>query len=147
MGFTFVTKIYLNSQVALIDDQISNDKKILKSSDNEALRKQVEGLNNQVGAINNLQSGHYYWSRALVELSNILPPEISLDLIKIDRDTSKIEISGTAKTRDSVLQLWSNVIKSSYFKNVNFPLDNLEKATDDPFSFTFYVNVDKLKDQ
>src|SRR3989344_8292951 len=137
---TFTVKAYLSVQLSETEGQISLDKDILRSSDNELLKKQVENLNTQLGVIKNLQSEHYYWSRALIELSNILPVDITLDRLTMNRQDRKVEIRGNAKTRESVLQFWANVHKSDYFYNIDFPLANLQKAIDDPFYFSFYIN-------
>ena len=143
-ALTFFSKLYLEGQVIDVDNQIAKDRIVLKSSDIESVKKQVEGLNLQISAIKNLQAYHYLWSDALVELNRIIPPDISLNSIRIDR-SGAVDIFGTAVSRDSVLVLWANVIKSPYFSKINFPLANLEKATDDPFSFHFNINLDKIK--
>jgi Tfp pilus assembly protein PilN len=145
LALTYVARIYLGGQVSDVESQINSEKQVLKSSDNELLKQQVEGLNAQINAIKNLQSQHYYWSQALDELAKLLPADISLDSLSADRTSGKVQIQGVADTRESVLKFWADMHKSAYFKNIDFPLANLDSATKDPFSFTFFIVPDKLK--
>lgn len=142
---TLVVQSYLKGQVTSIDTQINADRQVLKSSDNEILKQQVGDLNNQISNLKNLSAQHYYWSKALAELGNLLAADMQVDLLSLDRASGKVEIRGTAGTRDSVLKFWSDIHKSAYFKNINFPLSNLEKPVSDSFTFTFYVNPESLK--
>lgn len=142
---TLAARIFLSSEGSDALARIDVQKQTLKSSDNELLKQQVEGLNGQIAKIKNLQSQHYNYSEALKDLADTMPLDITLDQISIDRATAKVDIMGVAKSRDSVLKFWSDMHKSEYFKNINFPLDNLNAATDGPFSFSFYLNLAKVK--
>lgn len=145
LSLTYIAKAYLSGQVANTEGQISQSKVILKSSDNELLKERVETINKQVNSIRILDSQHYYWSEALLELAKLLSPDISLNLVNMDRVTGEILIEGVAGNRESVLKFWADVHKSEFFKDINFPLANLQNATDDPFSYTFSINAEKIK--
>src|SRR5688572_25875617 len=77
LGLTFLAKEQLNREIADTEGQIALRKQVLKTADNELLKQQVEGINNQMNAILNIQSQRYYWSEALIELSKLLPADIS----------------------------------------------------------------------
>lgn len=141
----FFAKSYLDLQGSGIAEEISTQKLVLRSSDNERLKSEVGDLNNQIARINSLTSQHYYWSKALAELANLLPRDVSVNILSLDRLSGKFTIQGTTATRASALQFWSDMHKSDYFRDINFPLTNLEKATDGSFSFTFFVNTEKLQ--
>ena len=145
IGLTYIAKAYLTAQVAEVESKISLGKAELKSSDNELLKQKVDSLNGQISILKNLNNQHYYWSGALVELGNLLPPDITLTEVHMDRVGGKVSIKGVAGKRESVLQFWSNVYKAQYFKGIDFPLANLDAETNDPFSFDFYINTDKVK--
>jgi hypothetical protein len=138
-------RLYLSRQMSRYDAQIEQQKKVLASSDNEALRTQVVDLNNQVKAINNLRDSHLNWSDVFVAIADITPGDVQFNQINIDRATGRVDVVGQAKLRDSILEFWSNVIKSDEFENINFPLSNLEKPTDGAFNFTFYVKKDQIE--
>jgi hypothetical protein len=136
-------RLYLSQQVSQYEAQIGEQKKVLASSDNEALRTQVTDLNNQVKAINNLRDNHMNWSDVFVAIANITPGDVQFNQISVDRATGRIDVVGQAKLREGILEFWSNIIKSDQFENINFPLTNLEKPKDAAFTFTFYVKKDK----
>jgi Tfp pilus assembly protein PilN len=145
ISLTYIAKAYLSGQVADIEGDIALNQQVLKQSDNELLKQQVEGLNDQINGIKNLQSQHQYWSKALAELARMLSADVSLDVVVIDRASGKISIQGVAGSRESALKFWSDVHKTTYFRNIDFPLPNLQKPTDDPFSFSFFINPDMIK--
>lgn len=116
----------------------------LTSSDNRILEEEVKSLNQEIKTINNLRNQHYYYSKALLEFANLVPANMQISLLTLDRLSGKVEVFGTAKSRDSVLDFWSNVKKSNFFTNIDFPLANLEQATNSQFSFTFYIKRDQI---
>ncbi len=144
---TKATQIYLNRTVSDTQNKISQNKALLNSSDYRDLQRQILAINSNIKEIENLEDHHYYWSNALIELARLIPPNMQLNNIDFDSITGKIQINGQAQNRDAVIGLWSNIIKSEYFKNINFPLANLEKAKLPDFTYTFFINKDKFKSQ
>jgi Tfp pilus assembly protein PilN len=144
---TLVARIYLAQQKTGIESAISQQRETLKSSNNELLKQQVSSINSQTATIKNLSGQHYYWAEAFVDLANRIPADMQADLISLDRTTGKVEIQGMSGTRSSVLQFWSNMHKSAFFKDIDFPLSNLDQATNDSYTFTFYLNPDQLKQE
>jgi len=136
--------VLIKSQIAANNIEISELQAQLNSSDNQALQKEIIGLNSQIKNISVINQQHYLWSKALTELGNLAPSDLHIDLLTVDR-TGQIVINGTTDDRDSVLTFWSNVKKSRYFMNINFPLKNLEKPTDTPFTFTFFINPKSIQ--
>ena len=139
------TRFYLNNLLSQTQAEVDKDKIVLSSSDFKDLQTQIMDLNKNIREIKNLDAQHYYFSRALIELANLIPPDMQLNQVVLERSSGQIEIAGQAKTRDSVIALWSSIIKSEYFKNINFPLANLERAEIADFTFKFFVNKDKFK--
>ncbi len=85
------------------------------------------------------------WSKILVELSRILPKNVSLDSIKVSRGAWEVELTGHAATRDDVLQLRKNILASEYFEQVDFPLANIENELDVSWAYSFVINPEILK--
>ena len=142
---SFLSEFYLNGIMSSTQLSIVDNKVLLDSSDFRALQNEILVLNRDISEIANLQSRHYYWSKAFVEFANLVPADMQMDQVIFDSATGKIIISGQAKTRQSMLALWANVIKSEYFENINFPLTNLEKPENPDFTYTFFVKRDKFK--
>lgn len=145
VALTYTAKIYLNGQMTETESQIAVEKLVLKSSDNELLKQQVEAINAQIGSIRSLQTQHYYWSSALNELARLLPADIVVDTLTADRVTGKVTLAGMAGRRESVLQFWADMHKTEYFKNIDFPLANLNFPTNDPFTFSFFIVPEILR--
>jgi hypothetical protein len=142
-GLSFGTAYYLKSIISDTDQQIVVNKQLLSSSNNRDLQEQILILNKNIQEVNILRSQHYLWSNALLKLSNLVPAGMEFNQLILNSRTGKIDVTGQAETRDDVLLFWSNVLHSSDFKDINFPLANLEKARIVNFSFSF--NVDKTK--
>jgi Tfp pilus assembly protein PilN len=142
---SLLTRFYIDRQISATEGDIAQNKALLDSADYKDLQDQILLFNRNIKEIKNLQNQHYYWSNALVELANLVPTDMQLNQVAFDKGTGAIVIKGQAKTRESVIAFWSNVIKSEFFKNINFPLENLEKAEFPEFTYTFYVNPDKFK--
>jgi Tfp pilus assembly protein PilN len=144
LALAFGARIYLQRKNSQIDSQISQNQGVLNSADFKGLQDEVVTLNNGIKQINNLKSHHDYWSKALIAFANLTPQTVQLNQLTLDRETGRIDIAGQARTREDVIELWSRIIKSDYFHGINFPLSNLERANIANFSFTFFVNHDKV---
>src|SRR5690606_22559641 len=98
-----------------------------------------------ISLIDSLRRDHYYWSRALIELSYLVDSNTRLSSVNMDRETGEVKVTGIADDRDGILAFWSAVHKSEVFHNIDFPLTNLESDDDAPFAFTFYIKPEALK--
>jgi cell division protein FtsL len=145
IALTYTAKVYLNAQVTDIDSRIAAEHQTLKSSDNEKLKQQVSDLNKHIDMIRNLDSQHYYWAPVLIELNRLMSTDMSFNAISFDRPSSKVVVQGLAGSRESVLKFWADMHKSDYFRDIDFPLENLNFATHDPFNFSFFLEPAKLK--
>lgn len=143
----FASQIYLRTQIASTSDQIAAEAQSLKTADTQNLESQVLDLNQQIRLVETVKKQHYEWSKALVELDRLLPNDLVITVVSLDRATGKIDLTGTAQNRDSILKFWSNVKKSTMFKDINFPLANLEKPVDASFTFTLVINEEAIKIQ
>lgn len=140
-------KIYLAATIKQTQQAIAQAQNLLASSDNQKVQNEVLALNDDINTIKNLRLQHYYWSNALEELANLMPADFEINILTFDRATGKVDLTGTAKNRPSIIDFWGAMHKTDYFRQINFPLTNLEKANDVPFTFTFYLNVRRLKQE
>ncbi|MBI2607901.1 MAG: PilN domain-containing protein [Candidatus Doudnabacteria bacterium] len=143
----FVSQIVISNEIKDTDDQIGNLSDSLQSSNTQELEKQVVTLNNELKNFDIIQSEHYFWSNALIELGNIIPQAMSVSLLTMDRETGEVQIMGVSKQRSAVLEFWANVKRSDYFQDINFPLANLESAQDVNFNYTFFINQELIKQE
>ncbi|MGE5392742.1 MAG: PilN domain-containing protein [Candidatus Saccharibacteria bacterium] len=143
----FGVMLYLKGEMIAVDKDIAGNRKELTSTGTQQLQEKVLAVNKQVKVIGSLRDQHYYWTTALIEISKLLPADAQINSLDIDRQTGEIKLTGTAEKRESVIQFWANVKKSKYFKNINFPLSNLEREKNSLFTYTFYANKEMLKDE
>jgi Tfp pilus assembly protein PilN len=141
----FGTQQYLRLSVKNVDEQIAMNKAKLESADIKALQQQVIKLNQHIKEIKTIRSQQYKWSEVLLEIARVMPAEVQLNSIKIDRATGEVIILGKAENRDTIIEVWSQIKKSSMFYDVNFPLPNLEQPVNGNFTYTFFINLENIK--
>lgn len=144
-GFFAVNEIILLRELNANAEEISAKNAELMELKKTPLRQQMESLNLDLRNFLVLSAAEVYWSNALKELASVMPADITLDHLKLDEKSQKIEIDGHAATRNSVLVLRENILASPYFRNINFPLANLEKEKDLNWKYSFYVNPEAFK--
>jgi len=140
-----LTKIFLKAKIAGIGEKIENQKQILASGENSELKARLKKFNIHLNNLTILGQNQAFWSDVMVEFAKIMPKEIAIDTMSVDRTSGKIRITGYSKTRDAVLDFRENLLDSDYFRDVNFPLSNLVEPTDVNFRYTFYVEDELLK--
>lgn len=146
-GLAFASQAIINNEISNTENKIIDLSSSLQSSDNQELERQVATLNNEITNIEIIQDNHYFWSNALIELGNIIPSELVVSLLTLNRETGEVKIIGQSRERSAVLAFWANVKNSEYFQDINFPLSNLESDTDVGFTFTFFINEELIKQE
>jgi len=144
-GFFAVNEIILLRELDANAEEISTKNAELAELKKTPLRQQMESLNLDLRNFFVLSTAEVYWSNALIELASALPADVTLDHLKLDKKLSRIEIDGHSSTRNSVLVLRENILASPYFRNINFPLANLEKEKNLNWKYRFYVNPEAFK--
>jgi Tfp pilus assembly protein PilN len=145
VGLGFATQQYLKLSLKSVDEKIALNKAKLETADIKALQQQVIKLNQNTKEIKSIRSQQYQWSEVLLELARVIPGEVELNSIQIKRSTGEIVILGKAQDRDTVIQVWSDIKKSPMFRDVNFPLPNLEQPVNGNFTYAFFINMENIK--
>jgi Tfp pilus assembly protein PilN len=141
----FATQQYLRLSVKKVDEQIAVNKAKLESADIKELQQQVLKLNQNIKEIKTVRGQQYKWSEVMLEIARVMPAEVQLNSLQIERATGKIIVLGKAEDRDTVIAVWSQIKKSPMFYDVNFPLPNLEQPVDGNFTYTFFINLENIK--
>lgn len=145
VAFGFGTQQYLRLSVKSVDEQIALNKAKLETADIKALQQQVLKLNQHIKEIKTIRGQQYKWSEVLLEIARVVPAEVQLNSIQIKRETGEVVILGKAENRDTVIAVWSQIKKSPMFYDVNFPLPNLEQPVNGNFTYTFFINLENIK--
>lgn len=65
----------------------------------------------------------------LTYISEILPPDIKLNTVQINRTSPQLTLSGTATTRESLLSFQDKLRKASWISEVSTPVSELFQKT------------------
>ena len=144
VALLFMAQLLLDQRVEDTTKQVNARYQELQNLKLPEVQKEIEILNKNLANFQKLEAVHEVWSSMLIEFARLVPSDLTVDSILITRKDNKIEISGHGLTRKSVLELRENLLSSSYFQFVNFPLSNLEKARDVSWKYRFYFNEEKL---
>ncbi|GAC1574107.1 MAG: hypothetical protein NVS3B9_5480 [Candidatus Doudnabacteria bacterium] len=132
-------RLYLMATLANVDSDIKKNQSIVDRQDNDTLRKQVMQINGTTTDYLTLTGSNPKWSKILMAFASLVPGDSIITSLNGNTQSGKIDIVGVGATRDSVLLLRSNIAGSPLFKNINLPLENLQKPTNVLFSYTFYL--------
>lgn len=141
----FLASVRIKQELVQTETAIAANREQLASDTNRQLENEVLTLNSDLKKINTLQTQAYHWSQALLELGQLIPLDFVVDILSLDRKTGRVAISGTAGDRANILLFWSAIHKSRHFRDINFPLANLERVRQAPFTFEFNLNAEEIK--
>ena len=105
--------------------------------------KDIKDFNKKLKAVEMIQENHTLWINFFIDLVKLVPDNINLKNITINGN--KILITGSAKTRDELLNFKENLENSEVMSQVIIPLDNLLKKEDVNFDLKADINLDELK--
>jgi len=129
----FCLVIFLKTQSLLIEDKKGN-------KENQSLVETEENIkqaNQQINKVFIKERDLIVWTPIIEELAQIVPNGIYLNSFSSQTDTNRINISGWANKRDTLLLFQESLEKSPYFVEIKSPLSNLIKQEDIDFSFSF----------
>ncbi len=144
VGAQFGVKLYLQNQATSIGASIAQLQSQVKRQENASTKKDIADINNYITDYKDLSSGIPKWSKVLKAFAVLPPPGVVISSFAPDFQSKKIIITGTASTRDVVIQLYNNILADSKeFYGIDYPLENVAAPKNDSFHFTFQV-VDSL---
>ncbi|OGE78176.1 MAG: hypothetical protein A2751_03380 [Candidatus Doudnabacteria bacterium RIFCSPHIGHO2_01_FULL_46_14] len=142
----FGVNLWLGRTVSKNDQEIAKYSTQLEAYQGTSLQKEVAALNENIENFKMLSEQSMKWSPYLMELATLIPKDVSLDSIQLNRITGKVEVTGRASNRNSVLALRQRVLDSKHFKNINFPLYNLETARNVSWKYRFYLRMEEAEE-
>ena len=137
-GLLWGAKFYLQSQLEQILAQN-------QSGINEAqqLAASIKKVNAKISAVASVQSDHYRWSPLLVELSRLTPPTIAFESVLLYQSESALEITGSAQTRNDLINYQKSLEDSGWFKKVDLPLEALISKENNNFTIKATLDLNK----
>ncbi len=111
-----------------------------QAAETAQFRKQLRLFKNDIDRMGRIQEQQLRVLGSIADLGALLPPAIQLTALDIDMVSHKIIFSGIAPTRGGLLLLKEKIQKeSSRYGDVNFPLANLLRETDIPFTLSLSI--------
>lgn len=96
---------------------------------------EIKELNKIIKEFEKTHANYSKTTPKILELANNLPDDILLNSLSLDKKNKKIEITGIAKTRNSLLNYQEKLKKIEWINEVYIPTKNLLKKEDIVFSF------------
>lgn len=115
---------------------------VAKSSQGDNAK--IRDINNSLNFVSEIQSNFIFWSNLIEDAAGRVPGGVSLSSISIDQDKKSIQIKGTAKLRDDLLQFKENIEKSPIYKNADFPLQNILQKENINFEIKAELNLNEV---
>ena len=131
--------IPINQSIDNINLEITQKKQEVKLK-NQAITEKVQDLNKQIEILSIINNEFFNWSNYLINLSNLVPADISLNEISNTLENREIIIRGYSKNRDSLINFKDNLQNSLLFKEVQIPLSNFLTAEEITFEIKAKIN-------
>jgi hypothetical protein len=132
-------RVFLQNTLDNVDTDIKTKQAIIDREGNDQIRKEVIKENAAISDYLNFAKTNPQWSTVMTAFSKLVPSDIIITSLNANTKTGKIDLLGVGLTRDAVLALRSNIVNSPLFKDINLPLENLQKANNVTFSYSFYL--------
>lgn len=137
-------RFYMQNNLSGLDAEISAEQKIISQANNVELQKNIDNTNHIITDYNNLTVSNPHWAEVLTSFAQLVPNGVYVEGFSGNASTGKIDVTGLGITRDEVLQLHDNIAASPLFRDIDLPLDNLQKPNNTPFHYTFYLKNGSL---
>lgn len=104
------------------------------------VNQRIKEINQKIKTINDTQEKFVAWSQILSKISNLIPQNTTASVIILSRSNEDMILKGTAKTRNDLLLLKSNLESSEIFSSVKIPFSNLLIRENIDFEFELKLN-------
>lgn len=145
--FSAVISILLLISRYILEDQLadmtSRSSSRLQSS--QEINNQIVSANNKIEDIAIIQKNFIKWSNFFYDFSRLTPDQISYKFIKIYYREASMEIEGTAKSRQALLNLKSSMEGSALFSSVDLPLSDILAKENNNFHIKAKINLNQLQ--
>ncbi|MBI3231836.1 MAG: hypothetical protein HYZ51_02010 [Candidatus Doudnabacteria bacterium] len=140
------TKVFLQGEDASLKIAIEDLKAQASKEENAEIKSRIRELNDIVADYRSISSTVPKLSYVIRRFAPLVPESVSISSMRVDAAKKQIDISGLSPTRESVIQLYENVVaQRENFPNIDYPLENVARPTDISFHFTFNINPELLK--
>ncbi|MDP2586499.1 MAG: PilN domain-containing protein [Candidatus Komeilibacteria bacterium] len=103
---------------------------------NSELTEKINVLNSEIGDLIKIKNQLYSWSATINELAGLAPAEIALLEFNGSASNGIFTLKGFAKTRDALIVFQNKLNGSSFFEEIDSPLENYLQKDEVTFQIT-----------
>ncbi len=140
--FNYILDFNINSYQKIRQNENREVKQFKELEEYDSRFKQI---NNQIAQIYLIEQDQFYWSKILIRLSELVPPEIKLN--SLITNNYKITLEGTADNRDELIGFKKKLMNEPELINVDLPLSNLVDKNNIEFQISFEIKENYLKNK
>ncbi|MBD3282028.1 MAG: hypothetical protein GF387_00215 [Candidatus Portnoybacteria bacterium] len=130
--------IFLNFKYQEIERNIVLEQsQVIKDETVKGIERKIEGLNNNLRKIAEIQEEQSHVYEMLDNLSRNLFIDIRVDSLQVDSSSGKISVSGFAEERDSLLRIKETLENDKEYSDIDFPISNITNPRNIDFHFSF----------
>lgn len=112
----------------------------LVNTDYKLFKTDIEKMNRLLANVKETQKNYIYYDDLLLEITNLIPKDITLSNLSINIENKKATFKGRAKTRDGFLEFQKNLEASAIFNNIQAPISNMLKKE----NIDFFIEADLM---
>ena len=135
----WVSYYYLENQ--LVDLEMTN---AIQIKSNEDINNRVTSVNKKITEIENIQNNFVYNHKITEKIASVISPGITYQQVKIYNLQKSLEVSGLAKTRQSLLDFKNNLEQQAWITKVDLPMSSLIEKENNQFNIKIEINYDEL---
>ncbi len=138
----FITIILIGAKVHLeknLDDLVGSS--YISANLTKEIKIKVNNINTRLRQINEIQKDYYEFSKPLIDLGQLIPNNIQITSLNLNKNNMQFSLKGISKTREDLLSLQNNLETSPVFKDIKFPLSNLLVKQNINFEFSGILNA------
>ncbi len=130
--FALFSQVFLQSYFADVALQ-----SIRTQNPTRKINERVQSINTTIQTASAIQKNYHHWSPLVVLLTNILPPSVTVDSVQFQYTKARLNIAGTAPSREALLELKTSLESLEQIDTVTIPLNDLTKL--DHIDFTLSI--------
>ena len=144
--FTSIVAILLLVAKNVLEEQLAYliEKNATTIQVSQSTNRQIYAINQKITAVDKIQKDSKRWSVFFNQLAQLTPNRISYSLAKVYRQEGVLELQGTAKTTNDLIQLQKNLEDSSLFKKINLPLSDLLAKENSSFNLRAEIDLSQV---
>lgn len=100
------------------------------------IKGEIEGQNALMEFIDGQMGGRLVWSNLIPSLLATVPPNVTIDTLRVDRDTATVSFSGTAQARSSLVVFEQRLRLLPWVVDMTAPRTNLLDRVNAAYTFS-----------